>query len=132
LNQLSSSPDSRVGLRTLLSNGTLGRHWEGGADEESVLVLFAERLSQLADRIEAYESELDEDGNPVSFTRHSYNREQKLAGIDYTLHTWRIIKQIKEERISYRRAANKLGITDPMLRSWIPNRNKILLQKKRG
>jgi hypothetical protein len=131
LNQLSSSSlNSHVGARTLLPNGTLGRRWEGGAGEESVLALFAERRRQLADGIEAYESELDEDGNPIPLTRHSYTREHKLAAIDYALHTWRINKQGKEERISYRRAATKLGITDPVLRSWIQNRNKILLQKK--
>lgn len=68
-NQLSfSSLNSRVGARTLLPNGTLGRRWEGRTAEESVLALFAERRRQLADGIESYESELDEDGCPISLT----------------------------------------------------------------
>jgi hypothetical protein len=52
----------------VLPNGTLGRRWEGGTGEESVLALFAERRRQLADRIEAYESELDKDGCPIPLT----------------------------------------------------------------
>jgi hypothetical protein len=131
LNQLSSSSlNSRVGTRTVLPDGTLGRRWEGGASEQSVLALFTERRRQLADGIEDYESELDEDGDPIPLTRHSYTREHKLAAIDYALHTWRVNKEGKEERISYRRAAKKLGITDVTLRSWVRSRNKILLQKK--
>jgi hypothetical protein len=88
LNRLSSSSlNSRVGAQTVLPNGTLGRRWEGGTGEESVLALFAERRRQLADGIEAYESELDEDGCPIPLTQHSYTREHKLAAIDYALHT---------------------------------------------
>ena len=52
--------DSHVGPRASLSSGVLGRRWEGGTAEESVLALFAERRRQVADGIEADESELDE------------------------------------------------------------------------
>jgi hypothetical protein len=59
--QLSSSTiDSRVGPRTALSSGALKRRWEGGAAEESVLALFMERRRQIAEGIEADESELND------------------------------------------------------------------------
>lgn len=113
----SSTINSRVGPRTSLPSGVLGRCWEGGAGEELVLALFAERRRQIAEGIEADESELDENGDRVPLKRNSYTREHKLAAIDYALNTWRINKQGQEERISYRRAAKKLGITDMMLKN---------------
>jgi hypothetical protein len=126
----SSTINSRVGPRITLPLGDLGRHWEGGVAEESVLALFKERQHQIAGGIEADESELDENGDQVPLKRNSYTREHKLAAIDYALHTWRINEKGEEERIPYRRAARKLGITDMMLKNWIKHRNRILLQKR--
>jgi hypothetical protein len=83
----SSTINSRVGPRTTLSSGGLGRRWEGGVVEESVLALFKERQCQVAEGIEVDESELDENGNRVLLKRNSYTREHKLAAIDYALHT---------------------------------------------
>ena len=116
LQRSSSTINSRVGSRTPLSSGLLGRRWEGGVAEKSVLALFAERRRQIEEGIEADESELDEDGIRVPLKRHSYTREHKLAAINYALHTWRINAKGEEERISYWKAAKKLGITDPMLK----------------
>jgi hypothetical protein len=88
LKQLSSSSlNSRVAAQTTLPNGTLGRRWEGGVAEQSTLALFKERRCQIADRIDAYKSELDENGDLIPYTRNSYTREHKLAAIDYALHT---------------------------------------------
>jgi hypothetical protein len=126
----SSTINSRVGPRAPLPSGVLGRRWEGGTAEELVLALFTERRRQIAEGVEADESKLDENGDRVPLKRHSYTQEHKLAAIDYALHTWRINAQGVEERISYRRAAKKLGITDAMLKSWIKHKNRILLQKK--
>jgi hypothetical protein len=65
-NQLSSSSlNSRVGARTTLPNGTEGRRWEGGLAEQSVLSLFTECQRQFADGIDAYKSELYENGDPI-------------------------------------------------------------------
>jgi hypothetical protein len=99
--QLSSSTlNSRVGPRAPLPSGVLGRRWEGGTAEASVLALFVERQRQVAEGIEADESELDENRDRVPLKRHSYTQEHKLAAIDYALHTWRINAQGVEERIS--------------------------------
>jgi hypothetical protein len=89
-----------------------------------------ERRRQIAEGIEADESELDENGDQVPLRQNSYTREPKLAAIDYALNTWRINKQEQEERISYQRAAKKLKITDMMLKKWINSRNRILLQRR--
>jgi hypothetical protein len=131
LNQLSSSSlNSRVREQTTLPNRTLGRRWEGEPAKQLILALFEERQRQIANGIDDYASELDENNDPIPLTYNSYTQEHKFAAIDYALHTWRINKPEKEERISYRRASKKLGTTDVMLGNWIKHRNKILLQKK--
>jgi hypothetical protein len=71
----------------MLSNGTKGRYWEGGLAKQLVLSLFIERQHQFVDGVDAYESELDENGDPIPLTRNSYTREYKLVAIDYALHT---------------------------------------------
>lgn len=65
----------------------MGRHWEGVAAKQSTLALFEERRRQIADRIDAYECEIDENGDLIPRTRNSYTREHKLAAIYYALHT---------------------------------------------
>jgi hypothetical protein len=62
--------------------------------------------------------------------QNSYTQEHKLAAVDYVLYTWRINAKGKEECISYRRAAKKLGITDIMIGRWVKNQSKIAQQKK--
>jgi hypothetical protein len=82
----SSTINSRVGPRAPLPSRVLGRRWEGGTAEESVLALFAGHWHQIAESIEADESELDENKDRVPLKRHSYTREHKLAAVDYALH----------------------------------------------
>jgi hypothetical protein len=55
--------------------------------EQSAVAVFEARRRELADAIEAGESELDEEDNEVPLTRKSYTHKQKLAAVDYVLHT---------------------------------------------
>jgi hypothetical protein len=61
--------------------------------EQSVLALFAERRRQIAEGIEADESELDEDGNRVPLKRHSYTREHKLAAVTDSVNGGPVMRQ---------------------------------------
>jgi len=124
-----------------------GRRFIGGVNEQQVVRIFAsfriakEGDGELGDQEitqrelqEAMEDQEDmEDLDEYDYVpkrRYAYQREHKLAAIDYYQTTWKKLKDGSFERISCRWAAKKLKITRKMLRSWVANKAKILAQKK--
>ena len=103
----------------------VNRQWMAGSQYENQLAL----QFKAAQVVNYDPNESDPEG--VALHQRSYSRELKLSAIEWSLNTY-----IKGEDgdldvlISRYAAAQRLGITGPMLKAWIENRTRIANQKR--
>lgn len=79
-----------------------------------------------------YINSIDDSGGYITRKRRSYPRELKLAIIQWALSTYTTQKDGSKKLITQYEAAQRMDITQKVLKDWIDHRDRIARQKKRS